>query len=60
MLEDSTGLFVVSQRTLKKVQGTVVLIEDQVLKIVLQGHSQLIAVVIFPNFEFTVLVTLIE
>ena len=38
MLKNSTCLFVISQRTLKKIQRTVIFVVYEVLEIMFQGH----------------------
>lgn len=60
ILKNPACLFVISQRTLKKIERTVVFVVDQVLKIVLQGHPQLVAIIVLSSFKFAVFIFLVK
>ncbi len=51
VLKHFLRILLIFQRAFKQVQGAIILVVDQILKVVLERHSQLIPIVIFSNLE---------
>lgn len=60
ILKNWKHLFIILERTFKHVEGTIIFVINQILKIVFEGHSQFISVIIFSNFKFDIFIFLIE
>lgn len=54
------GLVLIFQRAFKEVERAIILVVDQIFKVVFEGDAQFVAVIIFSHFELEVFVVPIE
>lgn len=54
MINNLVHLFVGLERTLEEIEWTIISVIDEVLKIIFDGDSEFVAIIIFTNFEFSI------
>ena len=53
MIDNFFHLVMSLERTLEKIEWTIILIIDQIFKVVFNRNSEFIAIIIFTNFKFS-------
>lgn len=60
VLEDWQHLFIILKGTFKHIEWTIIFVIDQIFKIVFEGDSQFISVIIFSYLKFDFFIFLVE